>query len=49
MIVVLANQKGKLGWFWERKSKSRGGGGLFYLVETGKSLGLICVSFLQNF
>jgi hypothetical protein len=38
--------KGSCGWFWDRKSKSRGSGGLlFYLVETGKSLSFVCLSF----
>jgi len=43
------SKKGSFDWFWERKSKSRGsGGGLFYLVETGKRLGYMCLSF-KNF
>jgi hypothetical protein len=40
------SKKGSFGWFWERKSKSRASGGLlFYLVETGKSLCFVCLSF----
>jgi hypothetical protein len=55
MAVVLAKQKGKL-WlvlgeadFRRENLKARGGDVLlFYLVETGKSLGFVCLSF-KNF
>jgi hypothetical protein len=43
------SKKESFDWFWERKSKSSGSGGdLFYLVETGKRLGYMCLSF-KNF
>jgi hypothetical protein len=47
--LLWPSKKKSFGWFWERKSKAMGSGGLlFYFVEIGKSLGFVCLSF-KNF
>jgi hypothetical protein len=47
--LLWSSKKESFGWFWERKSKARGSGDLlFYLVEIGKSLGFVGLSF-KNF